>query len=145
MRVRPTPRVARPVMYQRWSHMTFLHWRYPVEAVGSLLPPGLEVEPFDGAAWVGLALFRMEGVRPPGVPALPWLSLFPETNVRTYVRDARGRNGVWFFSLDAGRLVAALAGRAGFRLPYFWSDMSVRADGPRWRYRCARRRPGPPG
>ncbi len=131
--------MAWPVMHHRWSDITFLHWRYPVEVVRPLVPDALEVETFDGTAWIGLTPFLMEGVRPPGLPALPWLSRFPETNLRTYVRDGRGRRGIWFFSLDAGRLPAALGGRAGYWLPYHWSDMSVRSDGRLVRYRCRRR------
>ncbi|WP_248963931.1 YqjF family protein [Sphaerisporangium perillae] len=140
-----SPRVSRPVMHQRWSALTFIHWRYPAGVVQALLPEGLTVETFDGSAYVGLVPFLMEGVRPPGVPPLPWLSRFPETNVRTYVRDALGRSGLWFLSLDAERLPAVLGGRAGYRLPYYWSAMSVRVDGDRHLYRCRRRWPGPAG
>src|SRR5215211_2195923 len=105
----PTPpRVARPVMYHEWRRIVFAHWRYPAEVVRPLLPAGLQVETFDGTAWVGLVPFLMDRVRAPGVPALPWLSRFPETNVRTYVRDGGGRTGIWFFSLDAARLPAVL-------------------------------------
>ncbi|MGW4475393.1 YqjF family protein [Nonomuraea sp. NPDC004354] len=145
MRAPASPRVAYPVMYHHWSTMTFLHWRYPPAVVRPLVPDGLTVETFDGAAWVGLTPFLMEGVRTPGLPALPWLSRFPETNLRTYVRDERGRGGIWFLSLDAGRLPAVLGGRAGYGLPYFWSDMSVRADEARVRYRCRRQWPEPSG
>ncbi|MFI0417458.1 YqjF family protein [Spongiactinospora sp. 9N601] len=134
-----------PVMYQRWSWMTFAHWRYPAPVVQRLLPDGLTVETYLDDAWVGLAMFMMEGVRPPGLPAVPWLSRFPETNVRTYVRDRQGRSGIWFLSLDAARLPAVLGGRAGFGLPYYWSRMSVGTAGPRVRYRCRRYRPGPGG
>ncbi|MEU6793084.1 DUF2071 domain-containing protein [Nonomuraea wenchangensis] len=141
----PSPRVAWPVMHHEWSQMTFIHWRYPPERVQVLLPDQLTVETFDEAAWVGLTPFVMRGVRAPGLPALPWLSTFPEINLRTYVRDARGRTGIWFLSLDAGRLPAALGGRSGYRLPYFWSDMSVEARDGHIRYRCRRRVPGPGG
>ncbi|RCG33162.1 DUF2071 domain-containing protein [Sphaerisporangium album] len=140
-----TTRVPRPIMYQAWSDLTFIHWRYPAAAVQRLLPRGLTAEEFDGDAWVGLVPFAMEGLRVPGVPPPPGSSWFPETNVRTYVRDARGRSGLWFLSLDAGYLPAVVGGRAGYRLPYFWSDMSVRADGDRYVYRSRRRVPGPAG
>ena len=109
--------------------LTFLHWRYPPETVQALLPDGLEVETFDGVAWVGLIPFLMDRVRPRWLPPVPWLSRFPETNVRTYVRGPDGRTGIWFFSLDAARLPAVLAARVGFGLPYYWSEMSVRAMG----------------
>jgi uncharacterized protein YqjF (DUF2071 family) len=86
----------------------------------------------------------MEGVRAPFTPAVPWLSRFPEINVRTYVRDAQGRSGIWFLSLDAARLPAVLAARAGYRLPYFWSDMATRVTDHRIEYRCRRRSPSEP-
>ena len=138
----PPPHVARPVMYHRWSHITFVHWRYPAALVQAMVPDRLTVETFDGSAWIGLTLFLMEDVRAPAVPAVPWLSRFPEINVRTYVRDDGGRRGIWFLSLDAARLPAVLAARAGYWLPYFWSDMTVRVAGDRVTYRCRRLWPG---
>lgn len=128
-------------MYHRWAHITFLHWRFPSEVLQAMLPPSLTVETCDGSAWVGLTPFLMKGVRAPGVPAVPWLSQFPETNVRTYVRDERDRSGIWFFSLDAARLPAVLAARAGYWLPYFWSDMAVQVSQGRIRYRSRRKWP----
>jgi uncharacterized protein YqjF (DUF2071 family) len=132
-------------MYHRWSWITFIHWRYPPSVLQSMLPTGLAVETFDRSAWVGLTPFLMQGVRTPALPAVPWLSAFPETNVRTYVHDPAGRRGIWFLSLDAARLPAVLAARAGYALPYFWSDMALRVADERAAYRCRRRWPGPRG
>jgi uncharacterized protein len=145
MEAPPPPRVARPVMYQRWSWLTFLHWRYPPAVVQSLLPPGLAAETCDGAAWVGLVPFLMEGVRAPGLPSVPWLSRFGEINVRTYVHDGQGRSGLWFLSLEAARLPAVLAARAGYRLPYFWSGADVRVADDRIGYRSRRHTPSRAG
>jgi uncharacterized protein len=131
-------------MMHRWETLTFLHWRYPPETIQRLLPDGLEVETFEGAAWVGLVLFAMR-VTLPNMPALPWLSRFPETNVRTYAVSSDGRRGVWFLSLDAGRLAAVLAARATYRLPYFWSTMRLAKAGPVVTYECRRRWPRPSG
>jgi uncharacterized protein len=135
------PRIARPVMYHHWNWITFLHWRYPPAIVQRLLPPELTAETFDGTAWIELTPFLMEGIRPPVLPAMPWLSRFGEINVRTYVHDGHGRSGIWFFSLDAARLPAVAAARVGYWLPYFWSDVSVRVTGDRIAYRCHRRYP----
>jgi uncharacterized protein YqjF (DUF2071 family) len=128
-------------MYHHWNWITFLHWRYQPAVVQRPLPPGLTTETADGAAWIGLTPFLMDRVRAPGLPAVPWLSRFGEVNVRTYVHDGHGRSGIWFFSLDAARLPTVLAARAGYWLPYFWSDVSVRVTGGRLGYRC-RRLPG---
>jgi uncharacterized protein len=129
-------------MYHQWNQITFLHWRYPPEVVQAFLPAGLIADTRDGVAWIGLTPFLMAGVRPPGLPAVPWLSEFGEINVRTYVRDAKGRPGIWFFSLDAARLPAVLGARAGYRLPYFWSGIRVRAAGDRLAYHCRRHASG---
>lgn len=145
MDVPSAPRVARPVMLHEWSAVSFLHWPYRPSVVQRLLPRGLEVESADGQAWVGLVPFRMRGVRIPGLPAAPWLSDFPETNVRTYVRGPDGQSAIWFFSLDAARLPAVLAARTTYWLRYFWADMSVDNVGGRVRYRSRRRWPGPSG
>jgi uncharacterized protein len=136
----PSPTVRHPVMYQTWALLTFLHWAYPGDVVQAMLPKRLTVETCAGSAWISAVPFLMTGVRAPGVPALPWLSAFPETNLRTYVVDERGRSGIWFFSLDAARLPAVLAARAGYWLPYYWSNMAVQqlADD-RLAYRCRRR------
>jgi len=140
----PVP-VHPAVMLQQWRLLTFLHWRYPADVVQKLLPDGLTAQTFDGTAWVGLVPFMMHGVRAPGVPSVPWLSRFPETNVRTYVEGPDGRVGIWFFSLDAARLAPVLAGRTGYGLPYRWSSMRVTAWGAELSYRCRRRWPGPEG
>ena len=132
-------------MYHHWRDLTFLHWPYPPASVQRLLPKGLEVDTFDGSAWVGLVPFLMDGVHAPGLPPLPWLSRFPETNVRTYATGPDGQAGIWFLSLDAGRLPAVLGARTGYWLPYFWAGMTVRRDGPRLAYRSRRYWPGPAG
>jgi uncharacterized protein len=134
-------------MRMRWSELTFLHWPYEPDRVQRLLPSGLTVETIGGSAWVGLIPFRMT-VRAPRGPALPWVSFFPETNVRTYVRASDGTAGIWFFSLDAAQPGAVVAARAWLGLPYEWARMAVRVDGGGGegsvvRYRCARHdRPG---
>ena len=87
------------------------------------LPAGLTVDRFEGRAHLGVVGFRMNAVRPAGLPALPWLSYFRELNVRTYVRDADGEPGVWFFSLDCDRAPAVALARAWFGLPYEHATM----------------------
>jgi uncharacterized protein YqjF (DUF2071 family) len=139
----PTP-VTSAVMVHHWDELTFIHWRFAAADVQRLLPAGLEVETFDGDAWVGLVPFYMR-VGLPGVPSVPWLSRFCETNVRTYVRSADGESGIWFFSLDASRLGAVCTARATYRLPYFWSRMRLDWDGPVVTYDCRRWWPGPAG
>ena len=122
--------VGQLVMRQRWEQPTFLHWAYDPAVVQRLLPGGLTVDTFDGAAWVGLVPFFMR-VHTPGDRGAPWVSNFCETNVRTYARDGESRAGIWFLSLDAARLGAVAVARTSYRLPYFWSSMRLTTAGTR--------------
>jgi uncharacterized protein YqjF (DUF2071 family) len=122
-------RLEHPVMHQRWEDLTFLHWRYPVAALRPMVPATLALDVYDGMAWVGVSPFKVTALRLPHMASLPWLSTFPETNVRTYVVDAHGYRGVWFFSLDAARLAAVVGARLAYALPYFWANMRVDVDG----------------
>jgi len=122
-------RVVRPVMLQGWYDLTALHWRYEAADVQARLPEGFVVDRFEESAWIGLIAFELQRVRVPGIPALGSMSTFPETNVRTYIIDPRGRRGVWFLSLDVPRLLPALVARATYGLPYSWSAMTITRDG----------------
>ena len=128
---RETPKrrpAGSPMMYQKWRSLLFLHWSFPPETVRKFLPEGLELDTFEGKAYVGLVPFFMTGVRPAYLPAIPWLSQFPETNVRTYVHRAGRDPGVWFMSLDAANPIAVIIARTLFHLPYHRARMSVEND-----------------
>jgi uncharacterized protein YqjF (DUF2071 family) len=127
------------VMQQTWQNLTFMHWRYDVEEVRKTIPAELTLDTFDGSAWIGLVPFVLAGVRPFGLPATPWISTFPETNVRTYVRGPDGERGVWFHTLEADRLIAVMAARTWFKLPYRWAAMDVRTGDKTVEYRSERK------
>lgn len=118
------PTHSRPVMYQRWDHLLFLHWRYNAADIAARLPEQLSVDLYQGQAYISIIGFCMNQVRPRGLPALPWLSYFYELNVRVYVRDPRGTAGVYFFSLDCNRAPAVWIARATFGLPYQRAHMT---------------------
>jgi uncharacterized protein len=120
---RPWPLPRRGwTMGQTWEDLLFAHWPVAPEALRPALPAGLALEVRDGSAWIGVTPFRVRGLRLRGTPPVPWLSRFPELNVRTYV-TAGGRPGIWFFSLDAARRAAVFAARRAYRLPYFHARM----------------------
>jgi uncharacterized protein len=116
------------IMTQTWNDLLFAHWRVDPDALRARIPAALELDRFDGAAWLGVVPFRMTNVGPRFVPPIPWLSAFPELNVRTYV-TARGKPGVYFFSLDATNSLAVAGARTFFHLPYFGAEMTVQARG----------------
>jgi hypothetical protein len=124
---------------QRWNQLLFAHWKIDPATVQATLPRGLHVDTFGGAAYLGIVPFAMERVRPAWLPALPWVSWFLELNVRTYVHDARGRPGVWFYSLDCNRALAVAIARRFFHLPYFRARMVASLRERKIHYECQRR------
>src|SRR4051794_13826723 len=112
------------VMAQSWRDLLFAHWAVAPETLRAVVPPELELETFDGQAWLGVTPFVVRGLRPRFVPPLPGLSSFPEVNVRTYV-TAGGRPGIWFLSLDAASRVAVQGARRSYHLPYFHARMRM--------------------
>lgn len=136
------PPGGRWVHRQTWHDLLFAHWPAPAATLQPLVPAPLTIQEHSGTSWVGLVAFRMTGVTARGLPAMPWLSAFPEMNLRLYI-DLEGRPGVWFISLDAGNPLAVWAARRFFHLPYFHATMQVHTEGDRVRYRSERRGPGP--
>lgn len=137
---------ARPwVMRMTWRHLLFMHWPVDPDRLRPHVPPGLDIDTHDGAAWLGIVPFLMTGVRARCLPPLPTAHAFPELNVRTYVTPrADPVPGVWFFSLDAASALAVAGARATFHLPYFNARMSCIKDNTRIRYRSERIHPGAP-
>ena len=129
----------------RWENLAFVHWAYEPHVVQALLPDGLSVDTFDGAAYVSLIPFEMRQATPRFVPPLPRLSSFAETNVRTYVVDSAGNRAIWFFSLEADRLAIVAFARLLLGFPYVWGRLEVETGSGRRRYTTERRRwPGRP-
>ncbi len=117
------------VMRQTWTDLLFAHWPVSVSTMRALVPEPLELDTFDGSAWIAVVPFGMSGIRGRGLPLLPGLSRTLELNVRTYVRY-KGRGGVYFFSLDAASRVIVRGARITYRLPYYDARMSW--DGSRY-------------
>src|SRR4051812_7237213 len=124
-------------MTQTGHDLLFAHRPVDRAQLAALLPAGLELDLYNGEAWVGIVPFHMTNVAPRGVPSLPWVSAFAELNVRTYV-TVGGKPGVYFFSLDASNPLAVATARALFHLPYFSAAMVVQQENGLVRYRSRR-------
>ena len=120
-----------------------MHWEVPRAMLEPHVPAGLELDTYDGSAWLGVVPFLMEDVHPRRLPPLPGAANFPELNLRTYVRGA-GRAGVMFFSLEAASRIAVTAARMGFNLPYMNARMRVDTNGELTRYVSQRTHRGEP-
>ncbi len=125
------------VLAMEWRDALFLHWRIDPAALRARLPPGVEVDRYDGSAWAGVVAFRIAGARLRAVPAALGCAAFGEVNVRTYV-VADGKPGVWFLSLDAASPAVVEAARRVVHLPYYRARITTRFAPDGAAYACER-------
>lgn len=125
------------IMAQSWSQLLFAHWPVTTAALRPLIPERLQIDTFEGQAWIGVVPFYMSHVRARGLPLIAGTHAFCELNVRTYV-TYEGKPGVWFLSLDAGNQLAVLGARQAFHLPYYNAAMSMKREGETIQYQSTR-------
>ena len=122
------PNVGHGLMRMDWHDLLFMHWPVDAEPLKRHMPASLTLDTFEGQAWIGVVPFRMSGVSLSWLPDLPWLSRFPELNVRTYVIGPDGRRGVWFYSLDATNPIAVRGARWLYCLKYVDAEITYVED-----------------
>ena len=126
---RPYPLPDLPwLMTQTWENLLFLHWRVDDGQVRQHIPAELELDTWDGSAWISISPFQVKHQRFRVLPEIPMLNEYLELNVRTYVKR-NGRQGVWFFSLDANLAPAVLAANGLLALPYKNAEMDFEEVG----------------
>ena len=81
--------------YQEWNDAIFLHWQVSLSALKKYVPNELEIDLFDGKAWVSVVIFKMQKIRPRNLPSFDPISDFDEINIRVYVKS-NGKTGVYF-------------------------------------------------
>jgi hypothetical protein len=111
-------------MEQVWEDLLFLHWPIEEELMRPLIPRGLDIDTFEDKAWIGITPFRLTGLRLMSLPSIPGFNEFNEINVRTYVLH-NGKPGIWFFSLDASKVIPAIGARVFFGLPYYSAEIKL--------------------
>jgi hypothetical protein len=111
---------------QRWNDVLFAHWPVPPIDLAEMLPEDLQIDTYNGSAWLGVTPFWMDRIKHRGLLPLPGLNRYPELSLRTYVREQRtGAAGIYVFSLDVGNLLAVFGGRLGQHLPCYWADIRL--------------------
>ena len=105
-----------------------MHWKVDVALLEPYIPEGLEIDFYDGNAYIGVIPFMMEKVRPRGLPWLPFVSTFGEFNIRTYVIK-NGVPGILFLTLDAQSRVTCFHAPRSYGLPYRYAKANVKVEG----------------
>lgn len=111
---------GRPVLTARWCDLALLTWEVDPGLLRAPVPPGTELDRFEGRALVTLVGFRFLDTRVLGF-SIPFHRDFPEVNLRFYVRRAAPegwRRGVVFLRELVPRRAVAWVARAWYGEPY---------------------------
>ncbi|MBW3624092.1 MAG: DUF2071 domain-containing protein, partial [Armatimonadetes bacterium] len=126
---RPWPLPEGPwLMEQKWNRVLFIHWPTHPGRIEPLLPDGLELETYDGSAWLSIVALDVANAHLRSVPAIPFASSFLQLNLRTCVRVEQ-KPGIYLFSADVSQPLVAAAARQLFFQPCYTATMSHRMDG----------------
>jgi uncharacterized protein YqjF (DUF2071 family) len=79
-------------MAQRWNDLLFMHWPVPVQQMRALVPDSLELDLFDGSAWLSVTPFYLSHLRARGSPPVP-VRVVVRGGQRPYVRDTQRQTG----------------------------------------------------
>mgnify|MGYP002017900935 CR=1 FL=1 len=109
---------------QEWRNLTFMHWEVDINKLQPHIPDGLEIDTYGGKAYVGVVPFIMRNVRPRWFWPVPFISTFPEFNIRTYVKKD-DIPGVFFLTLEAESVITCSYATKAYGLPYNYAKGSV--------------------
>ena len=82
----------------------------------------LEIDTFEGKAYISIIPLIMEKIRQRNSPAFPAISNFHEINIRTYVKY-KNKTGVYFLSIEGAKKSSCFVAKSLSELPYRYSKM----------------------
>jgi len=109
-----------PFLTAAWRYLAMLNYAVDPALLAGRVPPGTELDPFEGGHFVSVVGFLFEDTRVLGVP-VPGHRHFEEINLRFYVRrrEADGwRRGVAFVKEIVPRPAIATVARCFYEEPY---------------------------
>ena len=107
-------------------NVLFASWPVSVSELRPHIPPALEIDTYDGQAWVSALTIYVEQVRSSIIDIDAGIQ-FPQLNFRTYV-SYKGKPGVYFLTLDTGEDLGAILGRPTLGLPFFRSSIKMETN-----------------
>jgi uncharacterized protein YqjF (DUF2071 family) len=103
-----------------WRYLAMLNYRVSPSLLFPLVPPGTELDLWNGTAYISVVGFKFQRTRIFGVP-IPFHINFEEVNLRFYVRrevNGEVRRGVTFIRELVPRAAIAGVARVAYNEPY---------------------------
>jgi len=117
---------AQKFLTARWIHLAMLNYEVDPAILEKLVPPGTELDSFNGKTFVSMVGFQFLDTRLLGVP-IPFHRHFEEVNLRFYVRRAAEeglRRGVVFVKEIVPKAMIAWVARWVYNENYVALPMS---------------------
>lgn len=112
------------LFYQEWHNVLLFHWAVDAEMIRGFIPYPMELDLFEGKAYISVIGFGVSQFRTSMTGPVPFISDFKELNVRTYV-SFNGIKGVYFFSLHVDKFLASWGSRLFYQLPYRKASLNL--------------------
>lgn len=111
------------IAQQNWQDILFIHTPISQHTLRNFVPFPFKIDTYEGKGWISIVLFKAKKSRLRYMPSWWSYPTFYQMNIRTYVRFGNER-GVYFFSINANRLLAAIGGSA-VSLPFNKASISI--------------------
>ncbi|MBS4197060.1 YqjF family protein [Lederbergia citri] len=111
------------IMRQKWRDVLFMHLPIKPEKLQPYIPSAVEIDTFEDYAWLGVIVFKIDGIFPRGFPPVSIRPAFPEINLRTYVR-CNDKPGIYFLSLDVDDWTSCSLAKRWLHVPYHPAKIS---------------------
>lgn len=131
------------VLFMTWRDLLFASWRVPMDVIRAKVPPELEIDTFQGDAWVSMVPMAVTGMHFRGVPEIPGLTSLRELNLRTYVKRGN-KGGVYFLSIECPAVASDWMANHFFGVPYLEANIATYNDGATYQYASERTQPNAP-
>ena len=115
--------MSKPFLTAQWRNLILANYPVPAELLQPLLPPGIELDEYQGQHWASLVGFQFLETRVLGV-SWPGFRHFPEWNLRFYVRRGDQR-GVCFVREFVPQWFVATVARVIYNEPYRSAPMGM--------------------
>jgi uncharacterized protein YqjF (DUF2071 family) len=117
-----TPR-HRPFLTARWRNLILANFPVPENLLQPFVPPGCQLDQYEGKYWVSLVAFQFLDTRVLGI-GWPGFRNFPEWNLRFYVNQD-GHRGVCFIREFVPSSIVANTARLLYNEPYRAARMTM--------------------
>lgn len=116
-------KTRRRFLTARWRNLILANYAVPEELLRPLLPPGLELDRWEGECYGSLVGFQFLDTKVLGV-GWPGFRNFPEWNLRFYVKEGE-RRGVCFVREFVPQWTVATLARVIYNEPYRAARMGM--------------------